>query len=255
MIRIGITPRFVAGNSFAEGSASVDRLAVVEANNQMITAHGALPLTVPLLRETEGVARAAFIQGIAENLDGLMLQGGTDVEPGRYGEHALRPEWCGDALRDRLEFDLVAAFLALDKPVLGVCRGFQLLNVAMGGSLHQDLPLQYPSAVAHNDELTYCGATHAIELTEHGVLSQLYGTRSGMVNSAHHQGIKALAGGLRAEAFAPDGLCEGFSAPNYRFVVAVQWHPEFHHSDPSLLRATPLIQAFLHACASSVPKK
>ena len=142
MIRIGITPRFVAGNSFAEGSASVDRLAVVEANNQMITAHGALPLTVPLLRETEGVARAAFIQGIAENLDGLMLQGGTDVEPGRYGEHALRPEWCGDALRDRLEFDLVAAFLAVDKPILGVCRGFQLLNVAMGGSLHQDLPLR-----------------------------------------------------------------------------------------------------------------
>lgn len=254
MIRIGITPRFVAGNSFGEGSASVDRLAVVEANNQMITTNGALPLTVPLLRELSGIERTACIQAMAENLDGLMLQGGTDVEPWRYGEEALRPEWSGDALRDHLEFDLVAAFIALDKPVLGVCRGFQLLNVALGGSLYQDLPLQYPSTIRHNDELTYCGATHAIALTENGKLAQIYGTTTGMVNSAHHQGVKALGNGLIAEAIAPDGLIEGFSAPDLRFVVAVQWHPEFHHTDPALLSATPLIQCFLAACASS-PKK
>lgn len=254
MIRIGITPRFVAGNSFAEGSASVDRLAVVEANNQMITTHGALPLTVPLLRELSGSARSACIQAIAEDLDGLMLQGGTDIEPGRYGEQPLRSEWSGDALRDHLEFDLVAAFLALDKPVLGVCRGFQLLNVALGGSLYQDLPLQYPSEIRHNDELTYCGATHGIELTEQGVLTKIYGTRVGLVNSAHHQGIKRLGSGLHAEAIAPDGLIEGFSSADFRFVVAVQWHPEFHHTDPALLSATPLIQSFLEACTSS-PKK
>ena len=254
MIRIGITPRFVAGNSFGEGSASVDRLAVVEANNQMITSHGALPLTVPLLREVNGQERSNYIRAIAENLDGLMLQGGTDVEPSRYGELPLREEWSGDAIRDHLEFDLVAAFLALDKPILGICRGFQLLNVALGGSLYQDLTLQYPSAVQHSNDLTYCGATHAIELTENGSLSQFYGTRMSIVNSAHHQGIKRLAEGLRAEAFAPDGRCEGFSAPDYRFVVAVQWHPEFHHTDPALLSAKPLIQAFLASCALS-PKK
>lgn len=249
MIRIGITPRFVAGIALAEGSASVDRLAVVEANNQLITNHGALPLTVPLLRELSGAPRSACIQAIAEDLDGLMLQGGTDVEPGRYGEQPLRPEWSGDALRDALEFELVAAFLALNKPVLGICRGFQLLNVAMGGSLYQDLDLQFPSNVKHNDEHTYCGATHDIEIAERGLLGRLYAARTAQVNSAHHQGIKRLGAGLKAEAIAPDGLIEGFSSADFRFLVAVQWHPEFHHTDPALLNATPLIQSFLDACA------
>ncbi len=260
MKKIGITPRFIAGDGLSAGSSAVDRMAVVDANNQLVTRFGGLALTLPMLRELDGVRRRDAFKSIIECLDGLLLQGGTDVEPHRYGECPIKPEWAGDALRDRLEFDLIEAFLAADKPILGVCRGFQVLNVAFGGSLYQDIPTQHQhntfaaSAekqphVQHDTSASYCGATHAITLSPNGVLAALYGTTSGRVNSAHHQGVRALAGGLSHEAQAPDGICEGLSALNYRFVVAVQWHPEFHHLDASLLPAEPLMRAFFAACA------
>jgi putative glutamine amidotransferase len=259
MKKIGITPRFISGDGTSAGSSAVDRMAVVDANNQLVTRFGGLPLTLPMMRELDGVRRRDAFKTIVDCLDGLLLQGGTDVEPQRYGELPIKPEWAGDALRDRLEFDLIEAFLAADKPILGVCRGFQVLNVAFGGSLYQDIPMQHsrsapePNAknqapILHDTTASYCGAKHAIALSPQGVLATLYGTTHGQVNSAHHQGVRTLAGGLSLEAHAPDGICEGLRAPNYRFVLAVQWHPEFHHLDESLLPPLPLMQAFLTAC-------
>jgi putative glutamine amidotransferase len=254
MKTIGITPRFIAGDQISAGSSAVDRMAVVDANNQLVTRFGALPLTLPMLRELDGASRAEALGTIVRTLDGLLLQGGTDVEPHRYGEAPLRPEWAGDAIRDRLEFDLVEAFLKADKPILGVCRGFQVLNVAFGGTLYQDIPTQHAldagcACVSHDSNASYCGATHEITLTPGGELARLYGCTQGLVNSAHHQGVKALGAGLRLAASAPDGVCEGLHAPSYRFVLAVQWHPEFHHLDAKLLPPAPLMHAFLAAMA------
>jgi putative glutamine amidotransferase len=247
-LKIGITPRFIAGDGHSAGSSAVDRLAVVDANNQLVTRFGALPLSLPMMRELDGQNRRDALQTIVDCLDGLLLQGGTDIEPSRYGETPLRPEWAGDALRDRLEFDLIDSFLKANKPILGVCRGFQVLNVAFGGSLYQDIRSQAANqSVQHDSALSYCGATHAVHLS--GYLAKLYGQEQGLVNSAHHQGVKRLAAGLELSATAPDGMVEAFHAPEQKFVAAVQWHPEFHHLDRSLLPAWPLMEAFLAACA------
>lgn len=250
MQRIGITPRFIPGDNKSPDSRGVDRMAVVDANNQLVTRFGGLPLTLPMLRELDGEYRRDAFKTIVDTLDGLMLQGGTDVEPHRYGELPIKPKWCGDPLRDRLEFELVEYFLKADKPILGVCRGFQVLNVVFGGKLCQDIPSLHQSDVAieHYAGTNYFGAEHDISLTPGGALATMYGQTSGRVNSAHHQGVIDLATSLTEEARAPDGICEGFRAPKYRFVVAVQWHPEFHHLAEGLLPAEPLMRAFLDVC-------
>lgn len=251
MRKIGITPRFIPGDNLSPDSRGVDRMAVVDANNQLITRFGGLPLTLPMLRELDGERRRDAFKLIVETLDGLMLQGGTDVQPHRYGELPIKPEWGGDPLRDRLEFELVEYFLKADKPILGVCRGFQVLNVAFGGKLCQDIPSLHQNAVAieHYAGTNYFGAEHDISLNPGGELAKMYGQTSGRVNSAHHQGVIQLATSLTEEARAPDGICEGFRAQKYRFVVAVQWHPEFHHLADGLLPAEPLMRAFFDACA------
>ncbi len=251
MQKIGITPRFIAGDNKSPDSRGVDRMAVVDANNQLVTRFGGLPLTLPMLRELDGERRRDAFKTIVDTLDGLMLQGGTDVEPHRYGELPIKPKWGGDPLRDRLEFELVEHFLKADKPILGVCRGFQVLNVVFGGKLCQDIPSLHQSSVAieHYARTNYFGAEHEISLTPGGALARMYGQESGRVNSAHHQGVIELAKSLNEEARAPDGICEGFRAPNHRFVVAVQWHPEFHHLTTGLLPPEPLMRAFLAACA------
>ena len=249
MLRIGISPRFLLGDPQAYGSYSVDRLAIVDAVNQLVSQAGALPLGLPLLRELEGEARARSLAGLAAGLDGLVLQGGTDVDPERYQEVPLRPEWSGDPVRDRLELDLVRAFRALDKPILGICRGFQVLNVAFGGSLYQDLPTQTPSEVQHDLAAGYCAATHSLQLLPDSWLASWYGCTQARVNSAHHQGIKALAPGLLAEAVSEDGLVEAFRARSLGFVFGVQWNPELHHRERTLLAAEPLLAAFIAACA------
>jgi putative glutamine amidotransferase len=245
--RIGITPRFLAGDGIGAGSSSVDRLATVDANNQLLTRFGALSLGFPMLRELSGPARKNAIAQLCDSVDGLLLQGGTDIEPRRYGQSPLNPAWSGDAVRDRLEFDLVEAFLAADKPILGVCRGFQLLQVVFGGSLLQDIPTQHQRAIAHDSPLGYCHASHAVQLQPGGFMQRSYGVDALHVNSAHHQGVLNLASGLAPEAFCADGIIEAFRAPSHRFVLAVQWHPEFHHLDAKLADPTPLLQAFLQA--------
>ncbi len=252
MEKIGITPRFIPGDHISPDSRGVDRVAVVDANNQMVSRFGGLPLTLPMLRELDGERRRDAFKAMVETLDGLLLQGGTDVEPHRYGERPIKPEWAGDPLRDRLEFDLIDYFLKADKPILGICRGFQVLNVAFGGKLCQDLPSLYqsPMTLEHYEGTTYFGATHEILLNEGGALATMYGVTTGRVNSAHHQGVIQLASSLSEEARAPDGICEGFRAQQHRFVLAVQWHPEFHHLATGLLPAEPLMRAFLDACAA-----
>jgi putative glutamine amidotransferase len=168
-------------------------------------------------------------------LDGLVLEGGSDLWPGSYGEEPLRPEWNGDRVRDEYEIALTREFVAAGKPVLGVCRGLQLLNVAFGGTLYQDIATQVPGALRHRDAALYDRNFHAVELVPGTRLAALYpGTGTVIVNSVHHQGIKDLAPCMTVEARCPnDGLIEAIRHDNERgpvksYVAAVQWHPEFH---------------------------
>lgn len=191
----------------------------------------------------------ATLDDYARWLDGLVLQGGSDLWPGSYGETPLEERWSGDRVRDVYELALLRAFLEVGKPVLGVCRGLQLLNVAYGGTLYQDLATQRPDALVHRDAGLYDRNVHDVELLPGSRLSALYpGLASARVNSVHHQAIKDLAPGLVAEARCPrDGVIEAVRRPGAGFVAAVQWHPEFHRADLGTLDDRPILQDFLDA--------
>ncbi len=187
-------------------------------------------------------------------LDGVILHGGADVSPGLYGEEPMQPEWGGDPLRDAYELGLVRACLARDLPVLGICRGAQLLNVALGGSLYQDITTQHPGALRHRDPSTYQRNHHEVVFPEGSSLSALYQTQRGRINSVHHQAVKTLGAGLVVEATsAHDGVIEAIRLPAASardpFALGVQWHPEFQTDDEvALLSPTPLFDAFARAC-------
>ena len=183
-------------------------------------------------------------------LDGLVLMGGSDVWPGSYGEEPLKPQWNGDRIRDEYETALARAFVAAHKPVFGVCRGLQLLNVAFGGSLLQDIPTQHPAALAHRDAGLYDRNFHAIEFVPGTRLAQLYPDNERVtVNSVHHQGIKELAADFSVEARCPDDqMIEAIRWRGPSFVAAVQWHPEFHDpADRTVIDDSPILQDFLDA--------
>lgn len=186
-------------------------------------------------------------------LDGLVLQGGADVSPMTYGEEPLRPEWDGDRIRDAYELELLRAFMSAGKPVLGICRGLQLVNVAFGGTLYQDIAVQRGHA-AHYDPDAYDQLFHDVELVPGSALAQGYpGCSGGRVNSIHHQAVKALAGGFAVEARSvPDGVIEAIRWEGPSYVAAVQWHPEFHDpADETVLSGRPILEGFLAAAGEA----
>ena len=203
--------------------------------------------------------QAARLEDYARWLDGLVLMGGSDLWPGSYGEEPLDPRWHGDRVRDAYEMALARAFIAQGKPVFGVCRGLQLLNVAFGGTLWQDIATQRPEALKHRDAALYDQLFHRVDFEPGSRLAQLYAGQAGaVVNSVHHQGIKDLAREFVVEARAPDdGSIEAVRWQGPGYVAAVQWHPEFHTgaSAPGLIDDAPLLADFRAAChaARSTP--
>ena len=195
----------------------------------------------------------------AEWLDGVVMHGGADVWPGSYGEVPLKDAWVGDRVRDLYDLALVEAFEEAGKPIFGVCRGLQLINVAFGGTLYQDIEEQHghPETLKHRDPVTYDQNFHAIEFVRGTRLAQLYpGIVSARVNSIHHQGIKGLAPGFEVEAFSlPDRVPEAIrrrSARGQGYIAATQWHPEFHKfGSTETVDDTPILHDFLWACATA----
>jgi len=193
---------------------------------QALVAAGGIPWTIPLLAEDEKALRRIYAQ-----LDGLMLTGGSDVDPTSYGEKR-RPA-CGrsDLPRDRVEIALTRWAIADRKPTFGICRGAQVLVVALGGTLYQDLASERQGAIRHDCHAPEEGfnrdsLVHEI-LVERGTqLTEILAVDKVSVNSLHHQGIATLAPTLRATAFAPDGLIECVEGTGSAFFVGVQWHPE-----------------------------
>jgi len=218
-----------------------------------IQAHGALALVIP---SPAGATRRGDVAlaDYAALLDALVLEGGADMWPGSYGASALRPEWNGDRVRDEYEIELLHAFVARGKPVLGVCRGLQVINVAYGGTLYQDLTTQMPGAAVHRVAALYDRHEHEIDLIAGTQLAQLYpGLGRTRVNSVHHQGIRDLASAFVIEARSVgDGVIEAFRWTGGSYLAGVQWHPEFHdRSRADLLDGDPLLAEFLAASANA----
>jgi putative glutamine amidotransferase len=186
-----------------------------------VAAAGGAPIGIPLGLDQEALA------GIYEMLDGLLLPGGGDVAPARYGELPDPNLGNTDEARDELELTLVRWALEDGLPVLGICRGIQVLAVAAGGSLYQDLPTQWDSDLRHEvREFGRDHLAHAIALEPGSRLAAVLGCTTAQVNSFHHQAVRRMPEGFVASARAPDGLVEGIEAVGDRFVVAVQCHPE-----------------------------
>lgn len=184
---------------------------------------GAVPMILPL------VCDQADLRQINSMCSGYLFTGGHDVDPSLYGEE--KTGLCGPACmeRDRLEQNVFRMAWEDHKAVLGICRGLQLINVLMGGTLFQDLPSEFQGtcSIEHHMKPPYSRVCHQVELVQGGTLCKLLGRNSMGVNSYHHQGIKKLAPGLKATAVAEDGLVEGIYAPDREYIQAVQWHPEF----------------------------
>jgi putative glutamine amidotransferase len=161
-------------------------------------------------------------------LDGLVLTGGGDIEPSRFGEAAHPKTTLVSADRDALEVDLVDRALRDDVPMFAICRGLQVLNVALGGSLHQHVPEVFGDAVQHSQAATRDVATHDVKVQTEGTrLGTIIGSSELRVNSFHHQAVHRLGRELRDVGWAPDNVIEALEhADRRRFVVAVQWHPE-----------------------------
>lgn len=196
------------------------------------------------------VGSTTQLQRVVSDLDGLVLQGGADVSPQSYGEVALQPEWSGDITRDVYECALVEEFLKQGKPIFGICRGAQLLNVYFGGTLYQDINHQMPNSFVHRNWDIYDQNFHEINFEKQSLLESLYSNpKNAKVNSIHHQGIKDLGKNLIVEARSSnDGIVEAFKHIGDTFVYAVQWHPEFHaKEDISLLNGEPLLKEFIKA--------
>ena len=189
---------------------------------------------------------AASLERLARGLDGLLLTGGGDIDPAVFGE-AAHPTVCEVApARDTLE--LSAVRIALDRrlPILAICRGIQLLNVALGGTLFQDVGSDPGTQLQHGQQEPRDQPTHKVQVKAGSRLAETLGTDELEVNSMHHQAVRALGAGLLAVAWAPDQLIEGLElADASRFVLGVQWHPEelVSHSEPARRLFAALVQS------------
>jgi len=217
-----------------------DGMAVHQANDEYVVAvrNGAraMPLIIPSTDASLDLA------DILSTVDGLLVTGApSNVAPTHYGATA-RPGTELDEIRDATTLPLLRAAIAAAKPVLAICRGFQELNVALGGSLYQHVH-EIPGRLDHREpqnvsrEAEYAPA-HAINISPDGLLVRLSGVKQAMVNSLHSQGVDRLADGLKVEAQAPDGQIEAVSLPAAKaFLLGVQWHPEWAFADDPLSRA------------------
>jgi putative glutamine amidotransferase len=252
-LKIGVSPRIFHPQPDAKGLQTKTLQYLEQSVAQWVMSRDVLVFMVPTV-DKQGLLHRSNIRvaDYARVLDGLVLQGGADVSPSTYGENPLAPEWAGDRLRDVYEIELVHEFIEAGKPVLGICRGAQLINVALGGTLYQDIRTQLAEANVHVTD-AYEKHRHEIRFEPGSGLARLYGgVQRATVTSIHHQSIKALGRGLHVEARSdPDGVIEAVRANGRSYLFAVQWHPEFHlPGEEGMLDSGPILEEFLEAARS-----
>lgn len=211
--------------------------------------------------ETGGGAGIILAPGLSDEslreifarLDGLLLSGGGDIDPARYGESPHPALGTISPARDHAEVLLAQWAVQADKPLLCICRGIQVLNVALGGSLIQDIPGQVAGALQHNFDsvrVPHEQIAHPVEIEPGSRLADALGTLTAQVNSWHHQALARVASPLHVVARAPDGIIEAVEIPHQRFIVGVQWHPEWlYDTQPEMLR---LFQTFVRAASANL---
>lgn len=236
---IGVTPDFNAGDRKEWGGHEPTyflRARYVRAIEEL----GGIPLILPL------VAGPASRRRLLERVDGLLLTGsGPDLPPRLYGERQRYPFPLVSERRANFELDLVHHARMKDIPLLGICGGMQTVNVACGGSLFQDLPSQVPDVLPHRQKSKAIHVSHAVDVAPGSLLRTIVKKATMMVNSSHHQSVKTVAPTLIASAVAPDGVIEAVESPRHRFLLGIQWHPEFLFERHPLHRR--LFQALLRA--------
>lgn len=207
-----------------------------------LKAAGAIPVVMPLDASEEDLKQ------LSQDLDGFLFTGGPDVHPFLFGEETQAH--CGNVspARDQMEISLLPMIMELQKPILGICRGIQVLNIALGGNIWQDIPSQVTRdfPLAHSQPFSYDMPCHTVALTEGSLLARISESSSIKVNSMHHQAVKDLAPGLIASAYSTDYLIEALEMPDYPFFIGVQWHPEYLWEKNK--EAFRLFQTFVKAC-------
>ncbi len=208
-----------------------------------LSAAGAIPIILPLDISREETER------FMELLDGFLFTGGPDPHPFLFGQETY--DFCGEVSlkRDTMELTLLSLAIKRQKPILGICRGIQIINVGLGGTIYQDINRQHPRQlpIAHKQPFPYSIPSHSIQIVPGTRLARICGSPVIRVNSMHHQAVKDLAPGLIASGVSPDGLTEAIELPAYPFLVAVQWHPEhLWHQDAA---AAALFRHFVLACS------
>jgi len=248
-LRIGLSARILHEPPPALGFRGKTLQYLEQSVAHWIMRRGVLVFMVPTIDSSASIGRdAVSVRDYVAELDGLVLQGGADVSPESYGQAALSPEWGGDRVRDKYEIEMLWEFVFQKKPVLGICRGSQLINVAFGGTLWQDIATQIEGAARHTDPDAYDSHIHDIAIEPGSGLARLYpGLARARVNSIHHQSVEKLGNGLVVEAHSPDdGVVEAIRWTGASYVVGVQWHPEFHREDDAdVLEGGPLLAEFL----------
>jgi gamma-glutamyl-gamma-aminobutyrate hydrolase PuuD len=248
-LHIGISARIFHPEAGATGLRSKNLQYLEESIAQWVMSRDVLVFMIPTVN-TDGLLHPSNIRlrDYARHLDGLVLQGGADVSPQSYAEAPTRPEWSGDRARDMYELELLHEFVEAGKPVLGICRGCQLINVAFGGSLYQDIASDVPDALAHVHD-DYDRHRHKIAFPDGSSLGRMLRVRSSeaLVNSIHHQAVKNLGRDMTIEALSyPDNMVEAIRYNKAPFVMGLQWHPEFHRAGGmELLDCTPILDNFL----------
>jgi len=229
---IGLTTERFSSGYFAQPDQNVQ--GTLHTYIEAVLGAGGLPVLIPL------TVTGDDLRELYQRLDGVLLPGGCDIDPAHFGETRSPQLGAVDVERDRSELSVAQLALADGKPLLGVCRGMQVMNVALGGTLYQDLPSEYPAALERHahpvKEFPREHLAHPVRVAEDSRLARVLGAPMVQVNSRHHQAIKQVGAGLVVVAQAPDGVIEGVEKPDHPFALGVQWHPENLQAMPEMKR-------------------
>ena len=201
---------------------------------------GGIPVMMPLIKSEDEIAQ------LVDTFDGFIFSGGPDILPEYYGMKDETGTLVTCPPRDEMDMILLKHIIEKDKPVLGICRGLQFINIFLGGTLYQDIPTQFKTDLIHRQKLKKDETIHSVRISGDSWLSGICDTDELRVNSFHHQGIKDLGEGLRAAAKSDDGLVEAIEMPDKKYVKAVQWHPELLHKVDEVSKK--IFSDFVNAC-------